>query len=524
MRQGRAARRAESRRLRLLLRSASSTVEPQSVTLTRELPGRTSAFRVAEVRARVNGIVLKRLFSEGSDVKAGQPLFRIDPAPYQAALESAQAQLARAEATVESAKSLAERYDEADRRRTRSVGRSTTTRSRRLKTAEADVAAARAAVEVRADQRRLHRTSTAPIAGRIGRSEVTEGAYVQQGTATLLATVQQLDTVYVDLTWSSAESSCSCAARSRAASCKAPTAKRKVTIVLEDGREYARAGHAAVRRRHRRSDDRLDRAARDRPESQGRAAARHVRARADRRGRQAAMRCSCPQRAVTRDQNGQPIALVVDKDGKVERRQLVTDRAIGDDWLVTKGLAAGEQVDRRGPPEGAARRDGEAGARRTAAASQARPLAMAQFFIDRPIFAWVIAIIIMIAGGISITAAAGLAVSGDRAARDHGQRDVSRRLGADARGHGHAGHRAADERPRRPALHLVVERLDRHGVDRAHVRAGHQSRHRAGAGAEQAAARDAAAAAGGAAPGRARREEQSQLPHDRRASSRETAA
>src|SRR5690349_11636610 len=174
------------------------TVNPTAVTLTKELPGRTSAFRVAEVRARVNGIVLKRLFTEGADVKEGQPLFRIDPAPYQAALEGAKAQLARAESTLANAKLTAQRYT--DLVKDNAVSKQEYDNAlASLKASDADVAAARAALQT-ARINIGYTTVTSPVSGRIGRSAVTEGAYVQAAQATLLATVQQLDPVYVDLT------------------------------------------------------------------------------------------------------------------------------------------------------------------------------------------------------------------------------------------------------------------------------------------------------------------------------------
>jgi len=179
------------------------TIQPQEVTLRKELPGRTSALRVAEVRARVNGIVQKRLFDEGSDVKQGQALFRIDPAPYQAVLESAQAQVARADAAIAQTRSLAERYQKLIE--TNAVSKQEVDDANaKVKTAEADLAAARAAVK-RAAIDVSYTNVTAPLAGRIGRAEVTEGAYVQAQGATLLATIQQLDQVYVDITWSNTE-------------------------------------------------------------------------------------------------------------------------------------------------------------------------------------------------------------------------------------------------------------------------------------------------------------------------------
>jgi membrane fusion protein (multidrug efflux system) len=316
------------------------TVAAQPVTLTRELPGRTSALRVAEVRARVNGIVLKRLFEEGSDVKAGQALFVIDPAPYQAALDSAGAQLARAEAAVGSAQSLADRY--ATLIQSNAISRQEfEDASSRLKIAQADVAAARAAVKTA--RINLDYTSVAaPIAGRIGRAEVTEGAYVQQAAATLMAKVQQLDRVYVDVTVSSADH-----ARMKraveAGELETTEGRAKVALVLEDGRAYPEPGTLQF------ADVSVDpttgsialRAIVPNPRGEL-LPGMFVRAKIEEGSNPKAILLA--QKAVSRDQSGRPTALVVGKDRKVELRVLATDRAIGDSWLVTSGLAPGDQV------------------------------------------------------------------------------------------------------------------------------------------------------------------------------------
>jgi membrane fusion protein, multidrug efflux system len=315
-------------------------IQPQVVTLTKELPGRTSAYRVAEVRARASGIVLQRLFVEGADVKEGEVLFRIDPAPYQATLESAQAQLVRAQATVESAKSLAERY--AKLVETNAISRQEYDDAvARMKTATADVAAARAAIKT-AQINVDYTVVRAPLAGRIGRAAVTEGAFVQQSTATLLATVQQLDKLYVDLTWSSTE-----VMRMRrmieSGALTTVAGEAKVTLVLEDGREYGVQGTLQF------ADVQVDpstgsiglRAVVPNPKREL-LPGMFVRARIDEGQRPDAL--LVPQRAVTRDQNGRPTAFVVAATGKAERRTLVTDRAVGEAWLVTQGIAAGELV------------------------------------------------------------------------------------------------------------------------------------------------------------------------------------
>jgi len=315
-------------------------LETTPVTLTRELPGRTSAYRVAEVRARVNGIVLKRLFTEGGDVREGQALFAIDAAPYRATLESAKAQLARAEAQVTNAKLLADRY--ADLVASNAVSRQEyDTAVASLKTAEADVAAGHAAVD--AAEINLGYTSvTSPVSGRIGRSAVTEGAYVQQSQATLLATVQQLDPVYVDVTQSVVEVLRLRRDLEEGRLKSDGKGEAKVTLLMEDGREYALPGTLEF------ADVTVDpttgsiplRALFPNPKREL-LPGMFVRARLEEGVNPEAL--LVPQVAVSRDQKGLPFALVVSGD-KFERRQIVTDRAIGDSWLVTSGLKVGEQV------------------------------------------------------------------------------------------------------------------------------------------------------------------------------------
>ncbi len=317
------------------------TITPTPVTLTRELPGRTSAFRVAEVRARVNGIVLKKLFIEGSDVKEGQRLFLIDSAPYEAALDGARAALARAEANQANARLQGQRY--ADLVEDKAVSRQEyDTAMAAQKSAEADVAAARAA-EQTARINVGYTAVTAPVSGRIGRAAVTEGAYVQAAQATLLATVQQLDPVYVDVTQSSDEV---LKLRRDLESGKlqgAGKGQARVRLVTGDGREYAEAGTLQF------TDVTVDpgtgsialRALFPNPRGEL-LPGMFVRARLEEGVNPQAL--LVPQIGVTRDQKGVPVALVVNAEKKVERRQLVTDRAVGDTWLVTEGIKAGEQV------------------------------------------------------------------------------------------------------------------------------------------------------------------------------------
>ena len=316
-------------------------IHPTTITLTRELPGRTTPFRVAEVRARVNGIVQKRLFAEGSDVKEGQKLFLIDPAAYQAALDGAKAALARAEATLANARVVAARH--ADLIKNNVVSQQDHDNAQAgLKTAEADVASARAA-EQRARIDLGFTTVTAPVSGRIGRSAVTEGAYAQAAQATLLATVQQIDPIYVDLTQSADDV---LRLRRDLESGKlqgAGKGQAKVRLVTDDGREYPQAGSLQF------TDVTVDpgtgsivlRALFPNPKGEL-LPGMFVRARLEEGVSPQAL--LVPQVGVTRDQKGLPVALVVNAERKVERRQIVTDRAIGTSWLVTDGIKPGDQV------------------------------------------------------------------------------------------------------------------------------------------------------------------------------------
>ncbi len=316
------------------------TLEEKTVTLTTELPGRTSAYRVAEVRARVNGIVLKRHFTEGSDVKEGDPLFDIDPAPYEAALASARAAAAHAEAVAANAHVQAVR---AERLFKGGVGpqQDWDNAVSAEKVAKADVGAAYAAVKTASINLSFTKI-TAPISGRIGRAAVTEGAYVQASPATELATIQQLDPMYVDVTWSTSEFQ-----RVRqdveSGKLKAEGGQADVTLVLEGGRPYPSIGKLQF------ADVSVD-------PTTGSIALRalfpnpglsllpgmFVRARLEEGSKPSAV--LVPQRGVTRDAKGNPSALVVNEESKVERRALVTDRAVGDAWLVVKGLKAGDRV------------------------------------------------------------------------------------------------------------------------------------------------------------------------------------
>ena len=316
------------------------TLVPRDVTLTRDLPGRVAARRVAEVRARVNGIVEKRLFDEGSEVKEDQPLYRIEAAPYEASLAAARASLARAEANLVAAKQMAGRNEALLASNTVSQEEYEQA-SAALKAAEADAAAGRASVKT-ARINRQYTVVTAPVAGRIGRSVVTEGAYVQQTSATLMATIQQIDSVYVDIAQSSADL---LQLRRDLADHKLEQAggDARVRLLLEDGSLYGEPGTLQF------ADVSVDpstgsvtlRALFPNPRGEL-LPGMFVRARIEEGVQQNAI--LVPQRGVTRDAKGQAIAMVVTADKKVERRTLVAARAVDNAWLVSEGLVAGDQV------------------------------------------------------------------------------------------------------------------------------------------------------------------------------------
>ncbi|GJH07196.1 efflux RND transporter periplasmic adaptor subunit [Caballeronia novacaledonica] len=317
------------------------TVQPTSVPVVVDLPGRTNAYLVAQVRARVDGIVLRREFTEGSEVKAGQRLYKIDPAPYIAALNNAKATLAKAQANVASQNALVSRYKilvAANAVSKQDYDNAVASQGQ----AVADVAAGKASVDTA--QINLGYTDVvSPITGRTGLSQVTPGAYVQASAATLLTTVQQLDPIYVDLTQSSVEG---LQLRRQIQEGRLQTEgihAAKVTLVLEDGRTYTEQGKLQF------SDVSVD-------QSTGSVTVRaifqnkdrvllpgmFVRARIQEGVNDHAL--VVPQIGVTHDQKGTPTALVVNKDGKVELRQLVTSATYGNNWVVDSGLNPGDRV------------------------------------------------------------------------------------------------------------------------------------------------------------------------------------
>ena len=317
------------------------TLKTETVPMVAELPGRTTPYLIAELRPQVTGIVTERAFNEGSEVKAGQVLYRIDPAPYQAAFDSAKAALARAEANAQVARIKADRH--AALVKIEAVSKQANDDAQAgLKQAEAEVAAAKAALDkakIDLDYTRLK----SPIAGRIGRSAVTAGALVTANQVQALATVQQLDPIYVDLTQSSADM---LRLRSEIAAGRLQAGAKgevPVKLILEDGSEYAAEGRLAL------SEVTVD-------EGTGSVTLRakfpnadgvllpgmYVRARLPQGTRSEAI--LVPHKALCRDPLGNALVMVVDAESKVEARPVKVAQSLGSDWVVTGGLAAGERI------------------------------------------------------------------------------------------------------------------------------------------------------------------------------------
>lgn len=316
------------------------TVAPQRIALTTELPGRLEASRVAEVRARIPGIVLKRTFREGSDVKAGQVLFRIDSGPLQAAYASAQAAVARAEATRLQADLKVARYKplvEVNAISKQEYDDAIAAQSQ----AAAELASARAARQT-ARLNLGYATVTAPISGRVGRAQVTEGALVGQGEATLLATVQQIDPIYLNLTQSSTEALRLRMAIEQGRIKGVGAGQAKITLATEDGRAYPQSGRLLF------TDLTVD-------ESSGAILLRaefpnpdrallpgmYVRARLPQAVNEQAI--TVPQQAVIRSNEGASV-WVVGADGKVAARPVKTGSVQGNAWIISEGLQAGDRV------------------------------------------------------------------------------------------------------------------------------------------------------------------------------------
>ena len=317
------------------------TVQPGTVSLSTELPGRLEASRVAQVRARATGILTKRVFTEGSDVRAGQVLYHVDPAPYQAAQQSAQAQLAQAQASLANASALVARF--------RPLVAANAVSKQEFdaavaaeKAAQAQVAAARAAVRT-ADINLGYATVTAPISGRIGRSLVTEGALVSATEGTQLATIQQINPLYLNITQSAAEvlklrEALQAGKLARASGAEAA----RVQVLLENGQVYGQPARLLF------TDLSVD-------PTTGQVNLRaevpnpggllmpgmYVRARVEQA--EIANAILLPQQAVTRGTKGDSV-MVVAPDGAVAPRPIKIGGQKGQDWIVTEGLKPGEQV------------------------------------------------------------------------------------------------------------------------------------------------------------------------------------
>jgi len=314
-------------------------VKTEPVNLTMELSGRTSAALVSEVRPQVNGVIKARLFQEGTNVRAGQPLYQIDPAIYRAALDSASAALAQAQANATSAKLKADRYKELVA--INAVSKQDNDDAQAAsQAAAANVQAQRAAVQ----QARINLDYTkvaAPISGRIGKSSVTPGALVTANQAEALATVQNLDKIYVDVTQSAAD-----LLKLRAAMAKGALggpSSAQVKLVLEDGSTYPLSGTLQF------SDITVD-------EGTGSIGLRAIfpnpngallpglYVRAQLSQGVATQAILVPQAAVSRDAKGGATVYIPDAKGKAQLRNITVSRTVGDKWLVTAGLKAGEQV------------------------------------------------------------------------------------------------------------------------------------------------------------------------------------
>ena len=316
-------------------------VKPQRVTLTTELPGRTSPYLIAEVRPQVSGIIQKRVFTEGSDVRAGQVLYIIDPATYQAAYASAKASQARAEANLVPAKLREERFRELVK--IKAVSQQDYDNAyAAVKEAEADLATSQAAVET-ARINLAYTKVTAPISGRIGRSTVTDGALVTANQPAPLVTIQQLSTMYVDVTQSSSDLLKLQRSLASGLLKKASSGQAQVKLLLEDGSEYAQKGTLKF------SDVTVDqgtgsitlRAIFPNP-NQILLPGMFVRALVQEGVNENAI--LVPQRGVTRNPAGDAVAMVVGAGNKVEPRVIQVARTVGDDWLVSSGLQPGDKV------------------------------------------------------------------------------------------------------------------------------------------------------------------------------------
>jgi membrane fusion protein (multidrug efflux system) len=320
---------------------ATVTVARQRVALATELPGRTAPYRMAEIRPQVNGLIQKRLFTEGSDVQAGQALYQIDPAPFQAALDNARAALGRAEANLPALQLRADRYKEALADKA-VAQQDLDDATAALKQAEADIAYYQAMVETARINLGYTRV-VSPITGRIGRSSVTDGAIATAYQPTALATIQQLDPIYVDVPQSTTELLRLQRRLEERRMNRDGTNANQVELILDDATKYPLEGTLQFR------DVSVDpttasvilRMVFPNPNGvllPGMFVRAVVKEGVNEQG------ILIPQQAVSRDPKGNPVALIVNASGKVEQRMLSLDRAIGDQWLVSSGLSPGDRV------------------------------------------------------------------------------------------------------------------------------------------------------------------------------------
>ena len=317
------------------------TIQPQRLVLTTELPGRTAAYRVADITPRVSGLILKRFFREGANVNAGELLYQIDPAPFEAALETVQASLARAEANVTALQLRVNRFKELLPDRAISQQEYDDALSA-VNQAKAEVESLKAQIKTARINLGYTRI-TAPISGRIGRSSVTEGAVVSAYQPVALATIQQLDPVYVDVPQSTGDLLRLKNLMKGGGLSQNGAGQRKVELILDDGTTYQHQGALQFR------DVTVD-------PTTGSVILRivfsnpqgvllpgmFVRAVVKEGVNQRALLVS--QQAVSRDPKGNSLVFIVDKDGVVQQRMLTVDRAIGDTWLVLSGIVSGERV------------------------------------------------------------------------------------------------------------------------------------------------------------------------------------
>jgi len=317
------------------------TLHPQPVTITTDLPGRMAAYRIAEVRPQVSGVIIKRLFTEGSEVKAGQQLYQIDPAPFQANLESAQASLARARATLKSAALLAQRYKplaEAHAVSQQNYDNAIAAESQ----AAADIASAQAAVDT-AHINLAYTRMFSPISGRTGRSSVTEGALVDANQRTALVVVQQLDPIYVDVTQPSTMLLRLQREFASGQLKKVGESQARAQLMLEDNTRYEQSGTLQF------AEVAVDsgtgsvtlRAVFPNPRHillPGMFVHEQIEEGVNEHG------LLVPQRAITHNARGEATTMVVGANNTVSARVVKTERAIGDQWLVSDGVAAGDRV------------------------------------------------------------------------------------------------------------------------------------------------------------------------------------